>query len=279
MAKRVDPLKAKQAKQKKIAIGLSVAFLAVLGFQGPKTLKMLKGPPAPVAVDATAAPAATAPTTPAGTPAVPTDPAAPTQPVVLADTDTPIGAGAGQLLSFERFGSSDPFKQQVDVEAAGVDPTAPDSEPTAAAPAGSASPTTPTQSGVPGSADNPPLSFGGPGAPTAGGPATPTSSGGASGSSATAPSPAAATTISVNGVVSTVTADTPFPADKPTFELVSVAKDGKSVLIGVAGGNFAGGDPTVKLVVDKPLTLQNTADGSRYKLVLETVAGAVPPTG
>ena len=50
-AKRVDPLKAKAAKQKKIAIGLCVMFVLVLAYQGPKTLKLLKGPqPAAVAL-------------------------------------------------------------------------------------------------------------------------------------------------------------------------------------------------------------------------------------
>jgi len=66
MARRIDPLKAKQARQKKIAIGLGVVFVAVLAFQGPKTLKMLKGP------QQTAAPQATTPTptptTTSGTP-------------------------------------------------------------------------------------------------------------------------------------------------------------------------------------------------------------------
>jgi hypothetical protein len=269
MAKRVDALKAKQAKQRKIAIGLSVALVLVLAYQGPKTLKMLKGP-APVAVDATAAPAATTPAAPAATGVVPPaagDPAvAAAQPAVLADSDTPIGAGAGQLLSFERFESSDPFKQQVEVDAsAAIDPTADDN----AAPG-----TAPTDAAVPGSAENPPISFGGGASTTAG-------STGSSGAvpGATAPAPAAATTISVNGVVSTVTAGTEFPADNPTFKLVSVAKDGKSVRIGVAGGNLAGGGATVKLVLNKSLTLQNTADGSRYKLVLLTVEGATPPTG
>ena len=44
MAKRIDPAKAKAAKQKKIAIGLVVLLVAVLVIQGPKMLKMLKGP-------------------------------------------------------------------------------------------------------------------------------------------------------------------------------------------------------------------------------------------
>ena len=69
MAKRVDPLAAKKAKQKKVAIGLCVLLAAVVAFQGPKMLKMMKGP----AATAEAAPATPAPTTPGTVP----DPAAP----------------------------------------------------------------------------------------------------------------------------------------------------------------------------------------------------------
>jgi hypothetical protein len=275
MAKRVDPLKAKQAKQKKIAIGLSLMLVLVLAYQGPKTLKMLKGPQ-PVA-----APAADPVTTPPPTPATGGVPApvvaAPTdspQPAVLADSDTPVGAGRGQLLSFEQFSSSDPFKQQVDMKAgAAVDP---DDDPSAG--------TEPVSPGVdptiPGSAENPPLSVGGGSGTSRSAPGNAGSSGsGSSGVVPGAPAAATETTISVNGIVQTIVAGTPFPVEDPTFELLSLGPDGKSVQIGVAGGSLAGGGAAVKLVIGKPLTLQNTADGSRYKLVLLTVEGAAPPTG
>ena len=279
MAKRVDPLKAKQAKQKKIAIGLSVAFVLVLAYQGPKTLKMLKGPAPVAATEATAPPAVPAPgLTPA--PAVSGGaPADPSQPAVLADSDTPVDAGDGQLLSFERFESNDPFQQQVDVSGAGAtpaDPTAPDDDSTpGTAPADPVAPG--VDPAIPGSAENPPISFGGAGGSS--GSASSGSSGSGSAPGATPASPAAATTISVNGVVHTITVGTPFPTDQPTFDVASLAKDGKSVQIGVSGGNLASGGKTVKLAVGKPLTLQNTADGSRYKLVLLTVEGAAPPAG
>ena len=57
-AKRVDPLKAKAAKQKKIAIGGFVVLAALLAIQGPKTLKMLKGAEAAAPAVVTPAPAA-----------------------------------------------------------------------------------------------------------------------------------------------------------------------------------------------------------------------------
>jgi hypothetical protein len=284
MAKRVDPLKAKQAKQKKIAIVLSLLLVLVIAYQGPKTLKMLKGPQ-PVAAPTATDPATTATTPETGAvpaPAVAT-PSDPTQPAVLADSDTPVGAGQGQLLSFEQFSSSDPFQQQVDMKAgAVVDPTAPDAD--------SLPGTAPVSPGVdpaiPGSAENPPLSFGSDSAGSSGSSGSTSGSTGSTGSGssgvvpgATAPAPAAATTISLNGVVQTIAMGTPFPLEDPTFQLVSLGADGKSVQIGVAGGSLAGGGAAVKLVIGKPLTLQNTVDGSLYKLVLLTVEGAPPPTG
>lgn len=287
MAKRVDPLKAKQPKQKKIAIGLSAMLVLVLAYQGPKTLKMLKGPSATATATAVEAPVGTpAPTTTpsTGAPVSPAAAGAPpagagSQPVVFVNSDIPVAAGEGQLLSFEQFESKDPFQQQVDVTTDGGspagtvstnDPTAPDND----SQAGSEPASPGTDPSIPGSAENPPLSVGGMNGGS--GSSGSGSSGSASVPSNPGPAPAAATTISVNGTVYTITVGTPFPADQPTFEVVSLAQDGKSVQIGVAGGSLAGGRATVKLTVGKPLTLQNTADGSRYKLELLTVEGAVP---
>ena len=279
MAKRVDPLKAKAAKQKKIAIGLSAMLVLVLAYQGPKTLKMLKGQAPAATPEAVAAPAGTpAPVAPsAGAPVVPATATGAgaagvdSQPAVLANSDVPVAAGEGQLLSFERFESKDPFQQQAEaVPAVAVDtddPPAPDASSPGSDPVSPG-----TDPSIPGSAENPPLSIGGltggsdpSGSPANPIPITPTSV------------PAEATTISVNGAVAAVAVGAPFPADQPTFELVSLAQDGKSVQIGVAGGSLVGGGKTVKLTVGKALTLQNTADGSRYKLELLTVQGAVPP--
>ena len=69
-----------------------------------------------------------------------------------------------------------------------------------------------------------------------------------------------------------------FPKDEPTFVLVEIAKSGKSVEIGIAGGEYAGGDETITLGLGKKLTLQNTADGSRYELELLAVQGFPLPT-
>jgi hypothetical protein len=65
-------------------------------------------------------------------------------------------------------------------------------------------------------------------------------------------------------------ADGAFPTAEPIFRLVSVAA--KSAKIGIVGGNYATGDPTVTLKVGKKLTLMNTADGKRYELLLVAVS-------
>ena len=89
--------------------------------------------------------------------------------------------------------------------------------------------------------------------------------------------PASATTLSLNGVVVTLTPAAEFPVDDPVFVFVSAALDGKSIELGIAGGSYADGDETITLILGKQLTLQNTADGSRYELELLTVQGFVPP--
>jgi hypothetical protein len=259
MAKRVDPLKAKEARQKKIAIGGAVLLLALLGFQGPKTLKMLQGPQ-PVA---TPTPTSTAPatTTPGVTPApgataageVPVAPAPELS--AVADSDLSPEAVQGQLATFERFASKDPFTQQA--------------EPVATAPPRVSDPkdgteTTPVDTKNDGEkaesadGDGPDGGF-------------------TTGSTPDAPELAAATSISVNGVAEDVAAEGSFPKDEPTFVLVKIAKNGKSVEIGIAGGEYASGGETITLGLGKKLTLQNTADGSRYELELLTIQGFPVP--
>ena len=274
MAKKIDPLKAKQAKQKKMAIGLTVMFVAVLAYQGPKMLKLFQGPAAAPVAETAAAPTSVTSTTasgavPPGTPGAPaTATGAPTpvdaQPAVLADSDLPVAAGAGQLLSFERFESVDPFDQQVDPDAI---PAAPQSSGAGAKPAAAAAGGTDAEKPAAGAKT-------GSVAPGTGAGTT----GGGSGSPTTAfTPPATATSLSLNGAVVELTAAAEFPVDDPVFVFVSAAADGKSIEIGIAGGVYADGAETITLKLGKPLTLQNTADGSRYELKLLTVQGFVPP--
>jgi hypothetical protein len=254
-AKRVDPLKAKEAKQKKIAIGGAVLLLALLAYQGPKTLKMLQGPQ-PVAAPASSTPATTTPgTAPAPGATTGEAPAAPAPELSsVADSDLSPEAAEGQLASFERFASKDPFAQQAD--------EAP------AAPARVSAPKDGTE--------KEPIDTENDAKPADGDAAT---DGGftSGGSQPDAPELAAATSIAVNGVAEEVAVEGSFPKDEPTFVLVKVAKDGKSVEIGIAGGEYADGGETITLGLGKKLTLQNTADGSRYELELLTIQGQPVP--
>jgi hypothetical protein len=261
MAKRVDPLAAKKAKQKKLAIGLCVLLAGVVAFQGPKMLKMMKGP----AATATAAPVAPV-ATPTGTldPAV-SVPAVPAQEAVLADSDVAPDAESGQLISIDSFSTKDPFKQQL-TEAVPSATPAPAND---SAPPSTPATDTPSSSGAPAGTFDPLGSN-----PQDQDPNAPPVS---TTPSVEPPATAAETTISINGATESVATLAEFPAADPVFVLESLASDGKSALISVAGGSYTNGKQTVKLQIGKRLTLQNTSDGSRYDLELLTVAGFVPP--
>ena len=261
MAKRIDPLKAKEAKQKKIAIGGAVLLLALLAFQGPKTLKMLQGPQ-PVSAPTSTAPATTTPTgtaAPAGT-AAGEVPAAPAPELsAVADSDLSPEAEQGQLATFERFASKDPFAQQA--------------EPVQAGPPRTSDPKDGTEKDPVDTKND-----------AAGEPAEPAAEEGAAdggfttgGSTPDGAEIAGATSISVNGVAEDVAVEASFPKDEPTFVLVKVAKSGKAVEIGIAGGEYANGGETITLGLGKKITLQNTADGSRWELELLAIQGQPVP--
>jgi hypothetical protein len=98
-------------------------------------------------------------------------------------------------------------------------------------------------------------------------------------------SPALAPTsavISLNGQLMSVTVDTDFPTSGSIydrsgalFHLVAVTPT--SAKVTVVGGSYADGAPALTLHVGKAETLQNTADGTRYTLVLEPQGTQVPP--
>ena len=86
--------------------------------------------------------------------------------------------------------------------------------------------------------------------------------------------------ISVDGTLYTVAVGNDFPTASdtdpsivPLFHLVSLTAH--SAKISIAGGSYANGAPTVLLRENKPVTLMNTADGTRYKLILKPVGTAV----
>jgi hypothetical protein len=257
MAKKIDP-KAKAKRQKIIAGVGGVILLGVLAFQVPRTMKMLN-PPTDSSSSSTSAPATTtsATATPIAAPSLAggnaTAPAAAPGGDGLSDPDALPAPESGQLLAFGLFRSKDPFVQQLKVGATGSSGTS----------GGGAAVSGPT--GAKGAIVKPvaPPSSGGGKA----------SSGKSSGSSAPATAPAAAVTtavISVNGAPESVQTGGKFPAASPVFKLVSLTKT--TAKVGIAGGTLQSGSPTVTLRKNKPVTLLNTSDGTRYVLRLVSLS-------
>ena len=60
-----------------------------------------------------------------------------------------------------------------------------------------------------------------------------------------------------------------FPGERGLFRVVEIAKSGKWVKIGIAGGSYDSGQATATAKLGVKLTLVNTADGSRYVIVLQ----------
>ena len=240
--KHVDPLKAKQKRQKVIAAVLGVLFVGVLAFQVPRVMKMMKTPPNPHANDsvttttATGTPSLAAPTLRGAEQPATTDPTT-GAPVAVSATPT---VQDGQLASFSRFASKDPFNQQL-------------SDDKGSSPSSSSS--------------------GGAGTGSAG-------SGGSGGTSSPRQSPTGSkpqpgsAVISVNGTLYTVATASDFPQANPLFHLVSVTAH--SAKISIAGGSYSSGAATVTLKENKPVTLVNTADGTRYTLILKPLGTGVP---
>jgi hypothetical protein len=82
---------------------------------------------------------------------------------------------------------------------------------------------------------------------------------------------AAATIVTVNGSRQVVQPGTRFPAGDPLFVLVAEKPGSKSIVIGIVGGAYSGGDRTTTLKVGTPLTLVNTTTGAKYKISLVAV--------
>ncbi|HEY6015687.1 MAG TPA: hypothetical protein VIU16_02785 [Gaiellaceae bacterium] len=71
--------------------------------------------------------------------------------------------------------------------------------------------------------------------------------------------------ISVNGASETVPLGRDFPAAAPLFHLLSFSAGEARVT--VAGGAYQDGRSALALTKGVPVTLQNTVDGSKYRLV------------
>ena len=187
---------------------------------------------------------------------------------------------SNQLISFGLFKSKDPFVQQLSTNPAGAEqpPTAPSAAggPAATTPSSypAGTPSSPTPAVVPPGVVVTPTQT----------PATPGGSGstGTPPAAATPAAPVAAPTealIATNGVCERVSVAGTFPTDENIFRLVSIAKNGKSVEVGIVGGSFDNGHPTATLKLGEKITLVNTADGTRYEIVLKTSCNLATPSG
>ncbi len=257
MAKKIDP-KAKAKRQKIFAAVGGVILLGVLAFQVPRTMKMLH-PSTESSSSSSSAPATTTSSTatPIAAPSLAggnatAAPAAAPGGDGLADPDAVPTPASGQLLAFGLFRSKDPFVQQLKTGATG-----------SSGATGSTAPAAP--SGAKGAAGAVVVTSSGGGSSSSGG-------GAKSGGSVPATPPAAVTTavISVNGAPESVQVGGQFPAASPVFKLVALTKTGAKV--GIAGGTLQSGEATVTLKKNKPVTLLNTSDGTRYVLRLVSVS-------
>jgi hypothetical protein len=256
-AQSVKALADKRVRRQKIFIAVgSVVLLAVLGFELPKVMGHKNG--------VSAAPAITAATPGVGTPAVPVVPAG-----KLPNTDrVAVVRDTNQLISFGLFKSKDPFVQQISASAAPSTSAAPKPPP---APVAKPTP-------IPAPPLVPPGLV-----PPAAPPATPPAPGATPAPTATTPAPVPAVPtdalIATNGVCERIAPDGTFPNNENIFRLVSIARNGKSVEIGIVGGSFDSGKPTATLKLGDKLTLVNTADGTRYVIALKASCAAVAPSG
>ena len=249
MAKSFDP-KAKAKRQKIMAAVGGVLLLGLLAFQVPRTMKMLNQSSAS-ASDSSSSTVSVTVSGPIAAPSLSggnaTASATSVAPGGLNDPSEVSTANSGQLLAFSRFRTKDPFSQQINVACASADSS--DSSTSSACESGSGS------------------------KPSTGSTSPPSGGGSTGGGTTTTPAPSAAkattAVISVNGSSEEVKVGGKFPSSNPTFVLVSLTKT--TAQVGIAGGSLEGQKQTVTLTKGKPLTLMNTADGTRYVLRLVSV--------
>lgn len=249
-----DAAKKKAAKEKKLLIVLIVVLVPALGY-AYKTISKLNSSSEPVAAATTTTSSSS--TTPASSSSGPVDVPAGTPPVSTVTTSSGGLISAvkppldqGQLRTFTLLGKKDPFFADGPSANAGA-PSG-----TSTTPGTSTQPTqtTPTQT-TPSQPPKPP-----------------------------APTPTSAV-ISVNGAEGLVSLHSVFPvssnpADNGIFRLVALTAT--SAKIGIVGGSYVNGSSTLTLRVSRPVTLANTANGTRYTLELfpqGTVVPAPPPGG
>lgn len=249
-----DAAKKKAAKEKKMLVVLALVLVVALGYAYRTMTKLhSSSEPSPV-------PPPAASTTSSGT-STPTSPSSATPSTPTGGSSTSGGSGhlvsavtpplgQGQLRTFTLFDSKDPFFAQGPSSSSGSGSSG----------SGGSSSSSGSQAAT---KSKPPAS-----SPPSGASSTPT---------VAAPTSAV---ISVNGAEGVVTTGGVFPtaSSDPSanglFRLVSLTKT--TAKIAIVGGSYASGAATLTLQVGQPVTLANTADGTRYTLRLYP-QGTVPP--
>jgi hypothetical protein len=261
-----DAAKKKAAKEKKMLVVLALVLVLALGY-AYKTLTKLNKSSEPAPVGLTTASTSTTPSTTASPPAsTPASTPAASAPVDVPSGTPPASTGSsglisavtpplaqGQLRTFTLLDSKDPFysdgpRASGTSSGAGADSHGTPS--TSQPPQSKPKATTPTQQPKP----SKPAKI-------------------------VVPAPTSAV-IAVNGTKALVTAASDFPltsdpATNGLFRLVSLTRT--TAKIAIVGGSYASGAATLTLHVDQPVTLANTADGTRYTLELFPQGTTVPP--
>ena len=244
--------KQKEARQKKVLIGLLPLLLLLMVWQGPGMLGAFTGgnaEPPPVlppegSTDTTGAgdaggtgldPATgAAPTTAAPGTSAAVDPAVPAS---LPETGETVAPGPGQLVSFDRFLGKDPFRPQV-------------------------LPKETTGGGLAGGGGND-------GDGGKGGGADPPPAGGTPPPAPPPPSTYEAAVIEVNGQQQTVAKRGTFPSFDPVFRLLAIRR--ASVEFGLVSGEFTAGQNRIVLRAGESVTLVSQPDGQRFVVRLVAV--------
>jgi hypothetical protein len=186
--------------------------------------------------------------------AAPTPGSVPAASAPGAATGAATPAASGQLHTFRHLKLKDPFKALVTIPVADASSSAPAADSATEKPAAATTTAEPKQPKQPKPAP------------------TPAASGTVSFSAAQPPPNAAI--VTTNGRKQLVYVGDGFPTADPVFRLVALAN--KAVRVGVLGGSFTNGIPTIKLARGEPVTLANEADGSRYVIKLVRLTTAAP---
>ena len=270
---------AKDAKQKKVLFVLIPVFLLLLVWQGPGYLSMITGggeeaAPAETPTATTTTPSSTTPVDPGAPPSTaagsPGTETTVTGAANLPDSDVPVTAGSGQLVTFDLFSAKNPFEQQVDEAVTPPTDTGSGGDDNSDDPSGGGS-FTGGGDGSDGSGTGSGGSGTGSGGSGTGSGGSGTGSGGSGNGSGGSGNPQTATAaLTVNGTAERVAAGGAFPASDPLFRVASIGAS--SVQIGLVSGSFSDGSKTMKLAVGRKLTLVSQPDGLRYTIKLVSIS-------